>query len=365
MDDPSGGTAGGGILSLPRQEGSRLTIGFRKLAGKFIPQAAAVGVLVLIASGCDGKREIPDATANRAELPVRTVPGFYSAAESYFSPDGRRLILNARLIEGEEEYHVYTANLDGTDIRRINSLGADACSYYFPDGQRLIFTSTRDNLRQPRGNYSDPNDYPAGAELYTCSPTGSDLRRLTDNDLYDAEVSVSPDGRWVLFTRMTNGRLDLWRMRPDGSEPFRITETPELQEGGAFYLPGGRNIIYRAWKREDQGQRGMPMTLFTIGQDGTGRRQITHDEGTNWAPHPSPDSVHIVFVKLLPPGNYEVYLLNLDSGAETRLTYSEVFDGFPSFSPDGHTISFSSSRDMPSESRRLNIYLMDIQGLLE
>ena len=321
--------------------------------------------LFLVCPGCGGKREAPAVSTEAVELPVRVVPGFYSAAESYFSPDGQRLILNARLIEQEDEYHVYTVRLDGTDIRRINSLGADACSYYFPDGQRLIFTSTRDNPRLPRGDFSDPANYPAGAELYTCRPNGSDLRRLTRNELYEAEVSISPDGEWVLFGRMLEGRMDLWRMRPDGTGEFQITNTPEIQEGGAFYLPDSRHIIFRAWDIKDQGQRGMPMTIYTINHDGSDLKRITHEEGVNWSPHPSPDSVHFVFVKLLPPYNFEVFLMNMDTGRQTRLTYNDAFDAFPSFSPDGHTISFSSSRDMPEGSRRVAIYLMDIQSLLE
>ncbi|UCH10803.1 MAG: PD40 domain-containing protein, partial [Fidelibacterota bacterium] len=315
-------------------------IGYRTYV--FICSAIALFLAIM---GCGRNQEKPAMVVGGVELPVRVVPGFYSAAESYFSPDGRRLILNARLIEGEEEYHVYTVNLDGTDIRRINSLGSDACSYYFPDNQRLIFTSTRDNRHLPGGDYSDPADYPTGAELYTCRPDGSDLRRLTRNELYEAEVSISPDGEWVLFGRSIEGRMDLWRMRPDGSDEFRITDTPDDQEGGAFYLPDSRTIIFRAWKIQDQGQRGMPMTIYTINHDGTGLQQITYEEGVNWAPHPAPDGVHFVFVKMLPPHNFEVYLMNMETGKQTRLTYNDAFDGFPSFSPDGHTISFSSSRE--------------------
>jgi Tol biopolymer transport system component len=315
--------------------------------------------------GCGGTPDAPAIAAEGVELPVRVVPGFFSAAESYFSPDGRRLILNARLIEGEEEYHVYTVHLDGTDIRRINSLGADACSYFFPDNQRLIFTSTRDNRHLPRGDFSDPADYPTGAELYTCRPDGSDLRRLTRNELYEAEVSISPDGEWVLFGRSIEGRMDLWRMRPNGSDEFQVTHTPDDQEGGAFYMPDSKTILYRAWKIQDQGQRGMPMTIYTINHDGTGLQQITQEEGVNWAPYPAPDGVHFVFVKMLPPHNFEVYLMNIATSKQIRLTYNDAFDGFPSFSPDGHTISFSSSRDAPEGTRRMAIYLMDIQSLLE
>ena len=301
-------------------------------------------------------------SAEGTELPSQRVPNLGEAAEAYFSPDGRSLIFNAKL-EGDPIHQVYTANLDGTEIRRINDRGADACAYYFPSGDRLIWTSTRDRLDLPAGNYSDPNDYPQGAELYTSNLDGSDVRRLTDNETYEAEVSLSPDGQWILFGRQIDGKMDLWRMRPDGSEEQQITHTPDQQEGGAFYMPDSETILYRAWLIEDQGQRGMPMTIYTIRHDGTEKRQITFEEGTNWAPYPAPDGEHFAFVKLLPPHNFEVFLMNLESGEQRRLTYNDAFDGFPSISPDGRTLAFASSRDAAPGERKLYLHTMDISSL--
>ncbi len=321
-------------------------------------------LLFLLASGC-GKPAADKAAAASPELPVTHLPGFYSAAESYFSPNGKSLILNGRRTAEETDYHVYTIRIDGQHVQRINDMGADACSYYFPSGDRLIWTSTRDNLHLPPGNFSDPADYPAGAELYTSDLTGNNRVRLTHNELYEAEVSLSPDGQWILFGRSIEGRMDLWRMRPDGSGEVRITDTPDLQEGGAFYMPDSRTIIYRAWNIADQAGRSLPMTIYTINHDGTDRRQITTEPGTNWAPHPAPDGRHFVFVKTVPPHNFEIFLMNIETGRQTRLTYHESFDGFPAFSPDGHTIAFSSGRDAEEGARTLNIYLMDIASLVE
>jgi TolB protein len=41
--------------------------------------------------------------------------------------------------------------------------------------------------------------------------------------------------------------------------------------------------------------------------------------------------------------NYELYLMNVDSGAEERITYHEGFDGLPVFSPDGKRLMWTSS----------------------
>ncbi|MCH8011862.1 MAG: PD40 domain-containing protein [Candidatus Marinimicrobia bacterium] len=300
-----------------------------------------------------------------SELPVVPVSGLPVAAEAYFSPDGKSLICNAKVLPDDSVHHVYTANIDGTEVRRINNKGEDACSYYFPSGDRLIWTSTKDHPELPVGDWSIATIYPQGAELYSSDLDGSNVIRLTNNEYYDAEVSLSPDGQWILFTRQVDGKLNLWRMRPDGTDEFQITRTDDWQEGGSFYMPDSETILYRAWKREYDDARGKPMTIFTIKHDGTGLKQITHDDGTNWAPHPGPDGKRFVFVKVLPPHNFEVFLMDLKTGKQTRLTYSNAFDGFPVISPDGKKVMFSSSRGAAPGKRKLSLYLMDISSLVE
>jgi TolB protein len=328
---------------------------------------AALGAVSLTASGARAlagqAAGAPPAQAPAGqELPVVKIPIAGQAAEGYFSPDSKSMICNAKF-EGDKEFQVYTFNIDGSQVRRINDRGADACSFYYPDGKKLIWTSTRDHADLPAGNYSDANDYPKGAELYSSDLEGGNVVRMTNNLVYDAEVTVSPDGKWILFGRQTDGKMDLYRMRPDGTELFQITNTPDWQEGGAQWMPDGQRIIYRAWKIQDQGQRGMPMTIFTIKPDGTGLTQVTHEPGTNWAPAPAPDGRHFVFVKLLPPRNFEVFMMDLVTGTQQRLTFNDAFDGFPAISPDGHWMGFSSSRGAQPGTRQMFMYLMDISSL--
>jgi TolB protein len=310
---------------------------------------------------CFSPKENQGQTQEEKEFKVWQIANIEEGAEFYFSPDGKSMIGNAKF--GDDTVHqVYTFNIDGTDILKINDKGEDACSFYFPDGKRLLFTSTRDNLDMPKGKFSDPNDYPQGAEIYSCDLKGCDVKRLTNNKYYDAEISVSPDGEWLLFTRQIDGKLDLWKMRSDGSEQQQITFTPEWQEGGSFFIDN-ETIICRAWDIKDQGQRGMPMSIFTLKSDGSNIKRITNDPGTNWAPHPAPDGDHFVFVKVLPPHNYEIFLMSLNTGEQIRLTFNDAFDGFPVISPDGKLLSFDSSRDAKKGERKLRPYLMDISSL--
>jgi len=337
-----------------------------KTKAKVVRIVLAAGIMALAIGSAPGRGKAIGQEIK--ERPCHAIPNLGEAAEWYFSPDGKFLVGNAKQA-GDTAHHVYVASFDGSDIRRINGLGEDACSFFYPDGRRVLWTSTRDNLALPKGNWSDPNDYPAGAELYSSDLRGGDVKRLTNNKTYDAECVVSPDGRWILFGRQIDGKMDLWTMTPDGGDQKQITFTDDWQEGGAQILPDSETIICRAWKRADQGLgRGMmPMQIFTLKRDGSGRIQVTTEPGTHWAPFPAPDGKNFVYVRVLQePGgrpNWEIYLRHLDTGDEVRLTSHPGFDGFPSISADGKWMTFSSGRDAKPGTRELHQYIMDISDL--
>jgi TolB protein len=303
------------------------------------------------------------------ELPTWKIPNIPKAAEAYYAPDSLHVIAqtaDADALKAERRptgYLTYTFTDQGEDIKRINDRGQDACSYFFPDEQRLVWTSTRDNMDMPIGNWSDENDYPQGAELYTSDLDGGNVKRLTDNENYEAEVSVSPDGKWVVFGRQIDGKMDLWRMRPDGSDERQITFTEDWQEGAPFYLPDSQTIMMRAWKRSEYGKiRPTPMTVFTIKHDGSERTARTFDRDMNWAPYPAPDGRHYVFVRIIEENNWEIFLGDLAGGEPVRLTFNQSFDGFPALSPDGTKMLFARDEGERFMSG-LYTYVMDVSSL--
>jgi hypothetical protein len=299
------------------------------------------------------------------ELPVRIIPNIPTAAEAYYAPDDYHLIAqtqdpDAQKPEGDSigGALTYIFTDDGKLARRINDRGQDACSYFFPDQKRIVWTSTKDRMDMPLGDWASQDHYPQGAELYTSDLEGNDIVRLTNNEYYEAEVSISPNGEWIVFGRQIDGNLNLWRMRPDGSDEQQITFTVDWQPGAPFYLPDNETIMFRAWRSSEYGKvKPTPMTVFTIKHDGTGLTQRTFDRDMNWAPYPASDGRHYVFVKIVDGNNWEVYLGDLAGGEPVRLTYNIGFDGLPSLSKNGEKMLFArteSGRD------NLSTYIMDM-----
>ncbi|MFQ5634448.1 MAG: TolB family protein [Gammaproteobacteria bacterium] len=302
------------------------------------------------------------------ELPVRIIPNIPAAAEAYYAPDDYHLIAQTQDPDAQSPEGgriggalTYIFTDDGKVARRINDHGQDACSYFFPDQQRIVWTSTRDRMDMPLGDWASQDEYPQGAELYTSDLEGNDIVRLTDNEWYEAEVSISPNGEWIVFGRQIDGNLNLWRMRPDGSDEQQITFTEDWQPGAPFYLPDNETIMFRAWRASEYGKiKPTPMTVFTIKHDGSELTQRTFDRDMNWAPYPAADGRHYVFVKVVDGGNWEVFLGNLTGAEPLRLTYNIGFDGLPSLSRDGTKMLFAraeTGRD------NLSTYVMDMSSL--
>ncbi len=314
------------------------------------------------------------------ELPVRKIPNVPENAEAYYAHDNLHVIAQTQDAASQDPGEgraggalTYTFTDTGEDITRINDHGQDACSWFFPDDQRLVWTSTRDHMDMPLGNWSDDTEYPQGAELYISDRKGGNIQRLTNNQNYEAEVTISNDGKWVIFGRQLDGKMDIWKMRVDGTGEQQLTFTDDWQEGAPYPMADGEHIIFRAWKRSDVAankklkeetgeRRQTPMTIFTMKMDGSDVQPRTFTNDMNWAPYPAPDGRHFFYVRIYENNNWEVVMNDLAGGEPVRITWNKTFDGFPAISWDGKKLLFGRST---GEKFMSGIYthVMDVSSL--
>src|ERR1051326_8652457 len=124
-------------------------------------------------------------------------------AEAYFSFDGQKIIFQSTR-EPFKCDQIFSMNRDGSNVHLISTgKGRTTCGYFTPDGKRVLYAST--HLGSPD---CPPNAdrslgyvwalYPS-FDIFSAKTDGTDLKRLTTTDRYDAEGTVSPDGKTVLF----------------------------------------------------------------------------------------------------------------------------------------------------------------------
>jgi Tol biopolymer transport system component len=70
------------------------------------------------------------------------------------------------------------------------------------------------------------------------------VQRVTHNDVYDAEVSISPDGQWIVFGRQLDGNMDLWRMRADGTGLTARTPPDTGMNWSSYPAPDGTKMAF-------------------------------------------------------------------------------------------------------------------------
>ena len=86
--------------------------------------------------------------------------------------------------------------------------------------------------------------YP-GFEIYLATDDGKIIKKLTDTPRYDAEGTINWKTKKIVYTSLASGDLDLWTMNEDGSGKKRIT-TAEGYDGGAVFSRDGS----RSWSGE-------------------------------------------------------------------------------------------------------------------
>lgn len=245
--------------------------------------------------------------------------------------------------------------------------GRTTCSFLMPDGKHLLYATThlgggdtcpkapdRREVKKYVWPIYDSYDIVVG------DLKGKVIKQLTKTKGYDAEATISPDGKKIIFTSMRNGDLDLYTMNLDGSDVRQITH--ELgYDGGAWFSPDSKRIVWRASrpKTEEEVKEYkellakdlvMPtqMEVFVANADGTDVRQVTRLGKANWAPNFTPDGKKIIFAS-----DYEyergfpfnLYLINEDGSGLEKISHDGGFDAFPAFSPDGKKFIFSSNRN--------------------
>jgi len=360
--------------------------------------AAAVAALAILAQADAQPAPQPQSVlAERHLANIRQLTAGRKNAEAYFSTDGTKLIFQSTndwgggtvtlpagtplsSTKGLGCYQIYVLELDTNSLRRVSlGTGANTSGSFFPGDRRVLFASTH-LARQP----CPPEPKRAGRDhwalddydIYSIGLNGQGLHRMTATPGYDAEATIAPDGRTIVFTSMRDGDPDLYAMNLDGTRVRRLT-TELGYDGGAFFSPDSKRIVYRAAHPQNRteleaytallAQRLVapgPWDLFVMNADGSGRRQVTTNGASNGAPAFHPDGQRIIFsARSQDPGtdgppSSHLHLIHADGTGGEQLTTVGRVNSFPRFSPDGRRLVWVSDRHATADGE-VNLFMAD------
>lgn len=291
-------------------------------------------------------------------------------AEAYWSNDDKSLVFQRRNVkDGVNCDQIFIGDVPAWgqpfNYQMVSTgHGRTTCSYFLGGDSLFVYAST--HLKHdtcpavPVGEHGDyiwPL-YPE-FELYIADRNGNIREQLTDNNYYDAEATLSPDGSKMVFTSTRTGDLELFVMDMNTREVIQVTN--ELgYDGGAFFSPDGTKLVYRA-SRPDTPEKikhykdllaknevsPSEMEIWVCDIDGSNKHQVTELGGANWAPFFHPSNNKIIFSSNHKTKGFQfnLFMVNLDGTGMEQITFDPVFDAFPMFSRDGKRLVFASNRN--------------------
>lgn len=249
----------------------------------------------------------------------------------------------------EGNSQVYLLDLESGEESQLFQQSESGAGSRFPDiaagGERVTFITENE---QGTGH------------LFVIGIDGEDLRQLTIKAAAMSDPAWSPDGEWIAFEMKVQETWGLYLIRLDGTDLHRIG-------------PEGVNLFQPSWAPDQSriavvtGNEGAWVVgLLDLANQSV--EQVTGPELSVGSVKWSPGGSKLALDAVSSDFNFDLYLLDLVSGDLQRLTRNMAVDARPDWSPDEKQLVFHSTRDQggsiagEEQWDQFELYVLDLES---
>jgi Tol biopolymer transport system component len=275
------------------------------------------------------------------------------------SPDGK--FIATTYVKGKS-WRIYKIDMDTGNATRLTdaTTGEESSPAFSPDGKLIAYS------------YASYEDY---QRIVVMNVDGSGPRTLPGSGTANLDPAFAPNGEKIYFRRAEprphEHRWDLFSMGIDGSDLTQLTHERFYSIYSPSLSPDGKSIVVvtEGWNASafheqmiiysldhpEKPQRALRLHL-------PGKRPLNQVFGS---PNYMPDGKSILFMAATGGGkredDYDVYRLDLETGAIERLTEGNGYAGGLKLFPDGKTAVFLQWRHDRHWTRLgTDLYLLDL-----
>jgi len=221
------------------------------------------------------------------------------------SPDGKKVLYTLiRAGKGRKNLNLYSMDIKTRRSSIISSRkGINSGAIFTSDGGKIILTLSHS------GN----------AEIYEVNLANQRLRKITHHFGVDVDPDLSKDGKILTFLSNRSGKAMIYLADPSGKEKNikRIGFVGQFNATPRF-SPEGNEIAFSSWMDNR-------FDIFKIKKDGSQIYRLTKNFGSNEEPSFSPDGEFIAFSSLKlrrrkTSSVQNIYIMDRDGGLEGQIT---------------------------------------------
>ena len=278
------------------------------------------------------------------------------------SPDGKKVAFTVQTVDmpnNAKPTQIYVVAVDGgTPLRLTNEGSQNTRPRWSPDSKHIFFISNRGNASQ----------------VWSMNADGTDAKAVTNLPTEAEGVTVSPDGKLILFTSDVYPGCQAANAAPgvdydSACNKLRLDQETASKMHARVYT----DLLYRHWT-EYKGARRKHILIQLSDPSGRPRDltpgTINTPPFSLGGPEPymfSPDSTEITYVSNTDPDlsastNSDLFTVPAAGGSAKRITNNPGADEGPVYSPDGKYLAYRTQIRAGYESDQWRLAILDLQA---